>query len=256
LQDDPPVDFRRLHPDPATVELLALLAELRLADLASDERPYVVANFVASADGRATLGGRSGPLGDDGDHEMFHGLRERVDAVLAGAGTLRAEHYGRLVRTPERVERRIALGLAPTPLLCIITRSGAFPGDVPLLDDPESSVVVYTGAPVEITAEADVEVVHVDPAELTPLTVLRRLRADRGVRSVLCEGGPTLFSALVRAQAVDELFLTVAPKLAGGGTGLTITVGEELPDPAELALEWVLERGGSLFLRYRFRPAR
>ncbi|MDQ6776368.1 MAG: dihydrofolate reductase family protein [Actinomycetota bacterium] len=245
------MEFRRLHPDPKTVELLALLVELRLAELASDERPYVIANFVVSADGRATLGGRSGPLGDDGDHETFHGLREQVDAVLAGTGTLRAEHYGRLVRTPERVQRRIAHGLAPTPLLCIITRSGVLPADLPLLADPESAVVVYSGTPVEITAEADVEVVHVDPAELTPLTVLRRLRTDHGVRSVLCEGGPTLFGALVHTQVVDELFLTLAPKLAGGGTGPPITVGSELLNPAELALEWVLERAGSLFLRYR-----
>jgi riboflavin biosynthesis pyrimidine reductase len=244
------VEFTRLHPEPATVELETLLVELRLQELASDERPYVIANFVASADGRATLGGRSGPLGDDGDHEMFHGLREQVDVVLAGTGTLRAEHYGRLVRTPERVERRIAHGLAPTPLLCIITRTGELPTEIPLLGDPESSVVVFAGAPIEIIAEADVEVIPVDPAELTPLTVLRRLRADRGVRTVLCEGGPTLFGALVHAEVVDELFLTVVPKLAGGGTGPPITMGSELLNPAELTLAWALERAGSLFLRY------
>lgn len=245
------MEFRRLDPEPAITDLLALLAELRLAERAGDERPYLIANFVASADGRATLGGRSGPLGDDGDHDVFHGLREQVDAVLAGTGTLQAERYGRLVRTPERVERRVAGGLAPTPLLCIITRSGVIPMDIPLLADPESSVVVYTGAPVEISAEAEVEVVQVDPAELTPLTVLRHLRGERGIRSVLCEGGPTLFGALVHAHAVDELFLTLAPKLAGGGTGPTITTGPELLQPDELDLAWVLERAGSLFLRYR-----
>lgn len=245
------MDFRRLYPEPGTIDLLALLSELRLAERAGDERPYVIANFVASADGKATVGGRSGPLGDDGDHEVFHGLREQVDAVLAGTGTLRAEHYGRLVRTPERVERRLAHELSPTPLLCVITRSGTLPDDLPLLDDPESSVVVYTGALLDITAKADVEVVHVDPAELTPLTVLRRLRADRGIRSVLCEGGPTLFDALVHAHVVDELFLTVAPKLAGGGTAPGMTAGAELAEPAQLDLAWVLERAGSLFLRYR-----
>jgi riboflavin biosynthesis pyrimidine reductase len=248
---DPAVQFRRLHPEPATVELLSLLSELRLDERASDERPYVIANFVASADGRAAFRGLSAPLGDDGDHEVFHGLREQVDAVLAGTGTLRAERYGRLVRTPERVQRRLARGLTPTPLMSIITRSGALPADIPLLADPESAVVVYTGAPVEITAEAHLEVVQVDPAELTPLTVLRRLRADHGVRSLLCEGGPTLFGALVHARVVDELFLTVAPKLVGGGTDPTITVGSELAEPAEIGLEWVLERSASLFLRYR-----
>jgi riboflavin biosynthesis pyrimidine reductase len=244
------MEFKRLCPEPATVEIPALLAQLDLAERAGDERPYVIANFVASADGSATLDGVSGALGDDGDHEMFHGLREQVDAVLAGTGTLSAEHYGRLVRTPERVERRLAHGLAPNPLLCIITRSGVIP-DIPLLEDPESSVIVYTGAPVEITARAEVEVVPVDPAELTPLTALRHLRAERGIRSVLCEGGPTLFDALLQPRAVDELFLTLTPKLAGGGPGLRITAGSPLATPAELIPEWVLERSGSLFLRYR-----
>ena len=245
------MEFRLLYPEPATVEITALLDELRLGERAGAERPYLVANFVASADGRATFDGRSGPLGDDGDHEVFHGLREQVDAVLAGTGTLRAERYGRLVRTPKRVERRVARGLAPTPLLYIITRSGTLPADIPLLADPESSVVVYTGAPVEIEAEAQVEVVHVDPAELTPLTVLRHLRCELGVRSVLCEGGPTLFGALVHAGVVDELFLTLAPMLTGGGMGPSITEEHELPRPAELGLEWALERAASLFLRYR-----
>ncbi|HWC86521.1 MAG TPA: dihydrofolate reductase family protein [Solirubrobacteraceae bacterium] len=243
--------FRLLHPEPATVELLALLDGLRLAERAGEERPYLVANFVASADGRATFDGRSGPLGDDGDHEVFHGLREQVDAVLAGTGTLGAEHYGRLVRTPERMQRRLDRGLSATPLLCTIARSGALPADIPLLADPESSVVVYAGAPVEIQAQPQVEVVHVDPAELTPVTVLRHLRSEFGVRSVLCEGGPTLFGALVHASVVDELFLTVAPKLTGGGMGPTVTEGPELDRAADLALEWVLERAGSLFLRYR-----
>lgn len=245
------MEFRRLHPEPAMLDLLKLLSGLALSDRAHEERPYVVANFVASADGRAAFRGRSGALGDDGDHAHFHGLREQVDAVLAGTGTLRAERYGRLVRTPERVERRVAHGLTPTPLLCIITRSGALPADIPLLADPESAVVVYSGAPIEVTAEADVEVVYVDPAELTPLTVLRRLRAERGIRSLLCEGGPTLFGSLVHAQMVDEIFLTLSPKLVGGGMDPPITVGPELAAPAELGLEWVLERAGSLFLRYR-----
>jgi riboflavin-specific deaminase-like protein len=234
------------------VDLSGLLADLRLQERAPDERPYVIANFVSSVDGRAAFRGRSGALGDDGDHALFHGLREQVDAVLAGTGTLRAERYGRLVRTPERVQRRVERGLAPTPLLCVITRSGVLPSDIPLLDDPESVVVVYAGAPVELTgAAADVRVTQLDPAELTPQTAMRHLRDDHGVRAVLCEGGPTLFGALVSAGTVDELFLTLAPKLTGGGTAPSITAGPELPDLAALALEWVLARQDSLFLRYR-----
>ncbi|MDQ2896620.1 MAG: dihydrofolate reductase family protein [Actinomycetota bacterium] len=61
------------------------------------DRPYVICNFVATADAKAMVDGRSGPLGDEADHELFQRLRTRVDAVLVGAGTLRIERYGRLV---------------------------------------------------------------------------------------------------------------------------------------------------------------
>jgi 5-amino-6-(5-phosphoribosylamino)uracil reductase len=108
-------------------------------------------------------------------------------------------------------------------------------------------------SPSELDIEgcgAQVEVIRLDPGELTATTALRRLRSDYGVRSLLCEGGPTLFGVLLQERLVDELFLTVAPKLAGGGSGPTIVSGPELADPQALELRWVLERHGSLFLRY------
>ena len=80
--------------------------------------------------------------------------------------------------------------------------------------------------------------------------MLRRLRADYGVRALLCEGGPTLFGALLQEAVVDELFLTLAPKLAGGGRGPTITAGPGAGRSADLSLAWLLERNGSLYLRY------
>ena len=83
-----------------------------------------------------------------------------------------------------------------------------------------------------------------------PLT-LARLREEHGVRSVLCEGGPTLNSFLLAAGLVDELFLTLNPKLAGGAAALTIVAGRELVDPAELSLISVAEGAGDLFTRWR-----
>jgi 5-amino-6-(5-phosphoribosylamino)uracil reductase len=71
------------------------------------------------------------------------------------------------------------------------------------------------------------------------------------VRSLLCEGGPTLFGALLHERVVDELFLTLSPKLTGGGTGPTISSGPELMNPRGMSIEWLLERNGSLYLRYR-----
>jgi riboflavin biosynthesis pyrimidine reductase len=246
------MEFRALLPDPAIVGLGELLASLDLSTRAHEDRPYTVANFVASVDGRATLGGRSGGLGDDGDSAMFHGLREQVDAVLAGTNTLRTERYGRILGKPERRQRRVARGLSPEPLAVVVTRSGHVPTDIPLFAEPEARIVVF--APVELDllgCAAAVEVVALPAGEMTLTTALRRLRSDYDVRWLLCEGGPTLFGALLHEALVDELFLTVAPKLAGGGSGPTISRAPgELAEPRGLALRWLLERKGSLFLRY------
>lgn len=250
------VRFERLLPDPGPVELTAQLDELRLAERAPAHRPYVVANFAQTLDGRVAVDGRSGPIGDDGDREMFFGLRTRVDAVLVGTGTLRTERYGRLVPRPERRAERAALGLAADPLAVTITRSGAVPRDLPLLDDPDSTLVVYTGArtPPDLSgARARVHVVALD--QPVPAAALAHLRAEHGARSVLCEGGPTLLGALAAGGVLDEVFLTVAPKLAGGGDAPGLTEGPPLGGLLALELAWVLERNGSLFLRHRLTTA-
>jgi riboflavin biosynthesis pyrimidine reductase len=247
------MDFRQLLPEPGNVEIESLLASLDLAAHAPLERPYTVANFVSTIDGRATLGGRSGPIGDDGDGVTFHTLREQVDAVLAGTVTLRTERYGRILGKPERRQRRRDQGRSPEPIACVVTRSGEIPSDIPLFAEPEARIVVFSPTDIDVDhCPAEVEVVRLDPGELTLTTAMRRLRSDYGVRSLLCEGGPTLFGALVREGVVDELFLTLSPKLAGGGRGPTITSGPELTDPPGIRLQWLLERHGSLYLRYRF----
>jgi 5-amino-6-(5-phosphoribosylamino)uracil reductase len=245
------MEFRQLLPEPASVDVDVLLASLRPGERAGEERPHTAVNFVTSADGRATFGGRSGPLGDDGDRVMFHGLREQFDAVMSGTRTLRTERYGRILGKPERRQRRIEQGRPAEPLACIVTRSGNVPDDIPLFAEPEARVVVFS--PTEIADEgwaAQVEVICLDPGELTLTTVLRHLRSEHGIRSLLCEGGPTLFGALLQEDVADELFLTLAPQLTGGGQGPTMTSGPELPEPRAVRLRWLLERNHSLYLRY------
>ncbi len=244
-------ELRQLVPEPATVHIGELLASLSLAGRAHADRPYTIVNFVASADGRAAFDGRSRGLSDPGDREMFHGLREHVDAILVGTGTLRAERYGRLVRDPERRRRRAASGLSPEPLACIFSRGGGVPTDIPLFSESAARIIVFTGAELD-TAElaADVDVVRLDPGELTLTTMMRRLRSAYDVRSVLCEGGPTIFGALLQEDLVDELFLSLAPKLTGGGRAPGITSGPALTDLRQLSLEWAIEADSSLYLRY------
>jgi riboflavin biosynthesis pyrimidine reductase len=232
----PDMDVRRLHPDPTTVEAARALGEIDFNALAHPDRPYVVANMVASADGRTTVEGRSAPLSDPADRALFHALRARVDAVLAGTGTLRAERYRRLIRQPERREERRARGLEPDPVAVVLTRSGNLP-DIEMLTDPEQPRAVFGG----------------DDAD--PATAFRRLREEHGVRSLLCEGGAVLLGSLLRAELVDELFLCLAPMLAGGEGQVTVA-GPALHPPVTLQLVHVLEHENSLFMRYRIELGR
>lgn len=244
------MEFRQLLPEPATVSLDDLLGSLRAQAPTPAQRPHVLVNFVSTMDGRATFHGRSGALGDDGDHAMFHGLREQADAVMAGTNTLRTERYGRMLSRAERRERRRAAGLAPEPLACIVTRTGHLPVDIPLFAEPEQRIVIFADAEVELgDPAAQVEVVRLEPGQMTLTTVVRHLHSEHGVRLLLCEGGPTLFGSMLHEGIVDELFLTLAPKLAGGGASPTITMGPELPELLELVTIWLLERAGSLYLR-------
>jgi 5-amino-6-(5-phosphoribosylamino)uracil reductase len=215
---------------------------------------YTIANFAASADGRVAFAGRSGSLGDDGDRALFHGLRERVDAVLAGTGTLRTERYGRLIPSEERRARRRAAGMPPEPLACVISQSGAqLPLEIPLFSEPAARIVLFSPTEPDLSAvSAQVTVHRIDPAQpgWLPLA-FDTLHAEHGVQLLLCEGGPRLFSSLLRERLVDELFITIAPKLAGGDSGPSLTGGPPLPELAPMRVVWLLERQDSLYLRYK-----
>jgi riboflavin-specific deaminase-like protein len=246
------VDLWRIYPGGETLTVAGVMAGLGLGDLAPPGRPYLVVNFVASADGKATFEGRSGKLGGDVDGALFHRLRTQVDAVLVGSGTLRAERYGRLVRDPELRAAREAEGLAPDPLACVVSRSLSLPLDIPLFQDPEQRVIVFTSSDERLEgAGPGVSVERLCAEELTMTSALEILRDRHGVHSVLCEGGPTVFGALLGEDLVDELFLSLAPRIAGGGEAPTIVEGIPLAELMELELVWVLEAEGELFMRYR-----
>src|SRR5690606_4805632 len=117
------------------------LAELRPWEDPPAERPHVLSNFALTLDGQATIGGRSGPIGSDTDTAMLVGLRTRVDAVMIGAGTMRAERYGPPVGDPAKRELRAELGLAPAPLM-VIVGSLDLPWDAELFSAPGEVVLI------------------------------------------------------------------------------------------------------------------
>ena len=186
--------------------------------------------MIATADGRATIAGRTAPIANRADYELFHALRDRVDAVMVGAETVRVEGYGPLAAR----RRRLALGRAAGRSRPA-RRRGQPRRDRHAVARPR---VPPCAASVSYLREADLAV------------ALRRLREEHGVASIDCEGGPGLNATLVPAGLVDELHLVIAPKLAGGRDPLTILSGGPLDPPRELALLSLHESGGYLFARY------
>ena len=232
-------------------------------------RPHVILNMVSTADGHATLEGRSGPLSGPADRALFHALRLAVDAVMAGAGTVRVERYGRIVPDAARRQTRVEQGRSQEPLACIVSGRLLLEGDIPLLADPAARVVILTPSPASLPAgaAAAAEVDYIRAArdgQLDLPAALAELRARFGVRTLLCEGGPHLNAQLLGAGLVDELFLSLSPLLAGGDPdppnrnpahpeALRILAGLELSPPVALELRGVLEHDSGLFLRYSVR---
>ncbi|MFN8164183.1 MAG: dihydrofolate reductase family protein [Solirubrobacterales bacterium] len=240
--------MRRLLPDPGPTSVAEQLDSYRPWDEPPEERPTVAMNFAATVDGRATIGGVSGPIGSEADTAMLAGLRMRFDAVMIGAGTMRAERYGRLIASQGQRERRERIGLPHDPLMVIVSGRLDLPWDAPLFTAGGGRVLIFTASEEEPphTATSLRIVRHEGAVDVTE--ALRHLRLERGIRALLCEGGPRLHSELQAAGLVDELFLTIAPKLTGAGPSI---LEGELPDAAPLELTWLLERDGELFARYR-----
>jgi riboflavin-specific deaminase-like protein len=240
---------RRLLPDMAETTVAEQIEELELGELAHPDRPYLILNFATTLDGRAAIEGRSGAIGSDTDTEMLQLLRTRVDAVMIGAGTMRAERYGRIVSDPSLRARRERNGLPHDPLAVIVSGRLDLPWDASLFTSGGGRVLIFT------TSEAD------PPETETPVRVvrhelgvdvveaLRYLRQERGIRALLSEGGPGLHDQLQATGSVDELFLTIAPKIAGGEEPRVVE--GELPQVIDWELAWLLEEEGELFGRYR-----
>jgi riboflavin-specific deaminase-like protein len=255
----PLAELNRLLPPGPPATAAEVVEELRLwrRETPAGPLPRVLLNMVSTVDGRAALEGRSAPLSSQADRELFHALRAPVDAVLVGAGTVRRERYGRLVRDEAVRRLRRERGLAEEPLAVIVSGSLRLDPDVPLLADAAARVVVLTSATGELpAAAASVDYVRAARGGALDLrAALAELRERFDVQLVLCEGGPHLAAELLAAGLVDEVFLSLAPLLAGGdGHGgdpaLRILAGAALDPAVELQLAGALESGAHLFLRY------
>lgn len=201
-------------------------------------RPWVFVNMVSTVDGKTVSGTRHQPvmdLGSPADHQAMRDLESHADAVLIGAETLRATPK---LWYPARLRRFVA------------TRNGDLPTESRFFTDaPEQAVVLaqqVVAAPVPGVAVWDLRSGGFEAA-------LRRMRSELGIRVLAVEGGSELNASLFSADLVDELFVTVAPKLKLGRETPTLAGGEPLPRGALLRLQLlsVASVGDEVFLRYR-----
>jgi riboflavin biosynthesis pyrimidine reductase len=243
---------RLIFPPPGGAASPGDLGDRELASLyAYPPSPWLRANMVTSADGAGVLDGKSAGLSTQADRRLFALLRGLADVILAGAGTARAEKY-QPVR-PREVWHDLRAGRPATPPIAIVSRALDLDAGAGLFTaaPPHARTIVITCAASPASRRAELarhaDVIVAGHAVVDFAAAVAALR-ERGLRHVLCEGGPHLLAGLTAAGLLDELDLTVSPLLAGPGA-TRITAGPPFP-PYGLTLAHVLHDGGTLFCRY------
>lgn len=240
----------RLWPDPAVgLDLDAAMAGFEPGPM-PEGRPLVAINMVTSIDGRAQLDGTAEGLGSRADRRLMRLYRAAFDAIASGAGTLRAA--GLWMRVGDDLaERRVGDGRDPNPLGVVIAGSGPVPVDARWFTGDEPRML-FVGAGNPITqVPLGTELMRSPDDRPAPHWVLERLH-ERGIRSLLLEGGPRLNASFLEAGLIDEVYWTVGAHLLGTDALPMIAPLPGTRKPRHGHLSSVLRHEGELFLRYRF----
>lgn len=221
-------------------------------------RPFVSINMVSSLDGKAAISGRASGLGSQYDRVVMNTLRSSHDAIMVGAGTIRAEKYS--PKLPEPLAKtRLSRSLRPQPWLILPTTAGRIPKENLLDIIPDNTIILkskghggYDGESGEDTVERMEEIPTNDDNTMDLAYALWLLRSKYEISRLLVEGGPTLNHHLFESGLVDQLFLTIAPKLTGGSADETLAIlqGKALGTPLQAIMVAIHAVQDELFLRY------
>lgn len=215
------------------------------------DRRWVRANFVTTLDGAAQgSDSKSGTLSSAADRSVFALLRSLCDVVLVGANTTRVEGYQPIRSDELDTSTRSLLGLAPVPTVAVVSRSLDI--DPSLLAGGEAPTIVVTTTEAA-AARRDhlpdgVAVIAAGERSVDFAAAVDELGA-RGLRRVLCEGGPRLMRDLASSGRLDELCLTLRPLIVAGDRS-RIAHGDAIVPEMRMALRGLLESDGDLFARY------
>lgn len=207
-------------------------------------RPFVYVNMAMTADGKITSSAREYPtFTAPHDRKTMDRLRAEADAILIGAGTLRADDPPLHVRDPEMQAYRRSLGKPEGLLNVLVTASASVDPDSRFFRGATSGgrivATVEEASPERIARlVAHAEVWQIGSGRVDLPRLLERLH-ERGVKRLLVEGGGDLNWGFVRDDLVDELYVTVAPALLGGRGAPTLLEGEGFPMAGRRALRLV-----------------
>jgi riboflavin-specific deaminase-like protein len=218
------------------------------------DRPYVVVNMVASADGAISVEGKTKALSSEADRYVFHYLRSLADVILVGAQTVRAEGYGPPRISEARQAERIARGQQPVPRIAIVSSSLDLDWSGRLFTESPTRPILLTTEDADVPPEARAvtDVIVAGSGRVAMPSALAAM-AEHDVGLVLCEGGPTLNGVLAADDLIDELCLTIFPALVGGDVGTGILGHTHLEDllPMEVVHAFQGDDEGDVFFRFR-----
>jgi riboflavin-specific deaminase-like protein len=223
-------------------------------------RPFVGATFAMTVDGKITTRDFS-PVNFTSREDKMHLFRQRAlaDAVLIGYGTLKLDDV-RLGVPDELRQARRKRGQTPAPLRVIVSNEGKIDNRLKVFQSDISPIIIFSTTRMPRKTQAALRqkaTLHLRKTKYVDLSgMLRTLRRQHKVRTVACEGGPTLFRSLLERGLVDQLNLTIAPYLFGGAGAPTLTGLSKtfLPASVHCTLTGMRVIGDECFLTYRIKP--
>lgn len=227
----------------------------------SIKSPYIYTNFVSTVDGKVQVleNWKSyWPIGSRKDHEVLNGLRALSDVLIHGSGTAKLFPFVKTIQDPALEAIRESRGVNKT--LPYVVLSNRPDGNlIKNLQNPRGEkvyLVTSKEANVPTDTEDVVKLARIGKKKIDLKGLIRFLSTNLKAKRILVEGGPTLFGSFLEEDLIDEIFLTIAPKIFGNKKGKALTLVESKLFSADqvkrLQIISVKQIEDELFLRYKF----